>query len=97
MNTAPGANVIKHFTVVINCHSMVTMSFCVKKQYYLGNYSGMAVNYHGICVTNVTKYNLTKNGSSIQLYFNPTKGRVKIRAVIYRGIIYNIGSKWPVL
>ena len=45
---APGANVIKLFTMVIYCHSMVIPSFCVIKLYYLGNYHGMAVNYHGI-------------------------------------------------
>jgi hypothetical protein len=45
---APGANVIKLFTAVIYCHSMVIPSFCVIKLYYLGNYHGMAVNYHGI-------------------------------------------------
>ncbi len=28
------------------CHSMVISSFCVIKLYYLGNYHGMAVNYH---------------------------------------------------
>jgi hypothetical protein len=44
----PGANVIKLFTMVIYCHSMVIPSFYVIKQYYLGNYHGMAVNYHGI-------------------------------------------------
>jgi hypothetical protein len=44
----PGANVIKIFTAVIYCHSMVIPSFCVIKLYYLGNYHGMAVNYHGI-------------------------------------------------
>ncbi len=44
----PGANVIKLFTVVTYCHSMVIPSFCVIKLYYLGNYLGMAVNYHGI-------------------------------------------------
>jgi hypothetical protein len=43
-----GANVIKLFTAVIYCHSMVRPSFCVIKLYYLGNYHGMAVNYHGI-------------------------------------------------
>jgi hypothetical protein len=46
--TIPGANVIKLFTMVIYCHSMVIPSFCVTKLYYLGNYHGMAVNYHGI-------------------------------------------------
>jgi hypothetical protein len=45
---APGENVIKLFTMMIYCHSMVTLSFCVKKLYYLGNYCGMTVNYHGI-------------------------------------------------
>ncbi len=39
----PGANVIKLFTMVIYCHSMAVI-----KLYYLGNYHGMAVNYHGI-------------------------------------------------
>ncbi len=45
---APGANVIKLLTAVIYCPSMVTPSFCVIKLYYLGNYHGMAVNYHCI-------------------------------------------------
>jgi hypothetical protein len=54
-----GPNVIKLFTAVIYCHSMVIPSFCVIKQHYLGNYSRMAINYRGICVTNVIKYNLT--------------------------------------
>jgi hypothetical protein len=44
----PGANVIKQNTTVIYCHSMVIPSFCVIKLYYLGNYHGMTVNYHGI-------------------------------------------------
>jgi hypothetical protein len=44
----PGANVIKLFTVVIYNYSMVIPSFCVIKPYYLENYCGMAVNYHGI-------------------------------------------------
>ncbi len=44
----PGDNVIKLFTAVFYHHSMVIPSFCVIKLYYLGNYSEMAVNYHGI-------------------------------------------------
>ena len=44
----PGANVIKLFTAVIYCHSIVTPLFIVIKLYYLGNYHGMTVNYHGI-------------------------------------------------
>ena len=54
----PGANVIKLFTAVIYRHSRVIPSFCVIKQHYLGDYSRMAVNYPGICVTNVIKHNL---------------------------------------
>ncbi len=47
--TKSGANVITLFTAVIYRHSMVIPSFCVIKLYYnLGNYHGMAVNYHGI-------------------------------------------------
>jgi hypothetical protein len=45
---APGANVIKLFTMVIYCYSMLIPSFCVIKLYYLGNYRDMAVNYHSI-------------------------------------------------
>ncbi len=45
---APGANVIKLFRAVIHHFSIVIQSFFVLKQYYLGNYNGMAVNYDGI-------------------------------------------------
>jgi hypothetical protein len=48
MSMQPGANVIKLFTAVIYHHSTVIPSFCVIKLYYLGNYSGTAVNYHSI-------------------------------------------------
>jgi hypothetical protein len=41
-----GANVIKRFTVVIYCHSMVLLSSCVLKHYYYGKYHRMAVNCH---------------------------------------------------
>jgi hypothetical protein len=44
----PGANVIKLFSAVIYCHSMVIPSLCVIKLYFLGKYHGMAVNYHGV-------------------------------------------------
>ncbi len=54
-----GANVKKKFTMVIYCRSVVIPSFCVIKMQYLGNYGGMAVNYHGIFVTNVIKHNLS--------------------------------------
>ncbi len=30
------------------------------KLYYLSNYQGMTVNYCGICITYVTKHNLTQ-------------------------------------
>jgi hypothetical protein len=54
----PGANVIKLFTVAIYRLSMVILSFCVIKPYYRGNSHGMAVNYHGVCETNVIKHYL---------------------------------------
>ncbi len=57
--SAPAANLIKHFTIVIYCYSMVMQSFCVNKLYYPSNYRGIVVNYHGICITNVIKHNLT--------------------------------------
>jgi hypothetical protein len=58
LDQIPRPNAIKLFTVVIYCHSMVIPSFCVTNQHYLGNYWRMAVNYCGICVTNVIKHNL---------------------------------------
>ncbi len=48
-----GANVIKLFTAVIHCHFKVTLSFSVIKLSYLSNFCGMAVNYYGVCVTNI--------------------------------------------
>jgi hypothetical protein len=69
----PGPNVIKLFTAVIYCHSMAIPLLCVIKQHYFGNYCRMAVNYLGICVTNVIKHNLTLNGRNILHHFNPRK------------------------
>jgi hypothetical protein len=40
--------VIKLFTLVIYHHSKVILSCGVIKLYYIGNYCGMAVNYHSI-------------------------------------------------
>jgi hypothetical protein len=39
----PGPNVLKLFTAVIYCHSMVIPSFCVIKHYYCSKYHRMAV------------------------------------------------------
>jgi hypothetical protein len=50
----------------------------------------MAVNYCGICVTNVIKHNLTLYGSNILHHFNPRKSRVKITAVINHGIFITL-------
>jgi hypothetical protein len=69
---------------------MVIPSFCVINQNYLGNCCGMAVNYHGICVTNVIKHNLTLNGRNILHHFNPRKSRVKFTVVIYHGIFITL-------
>ncbi len=38
---------MKLFAAVICHYSMVILTFSVIKLYYLGNYHGMAVNYHG--------------------------------------------------
>jgi hypothetical protein len=55
---SPGAKVIRLFTKVIYCHSMIIPSFCVIKQYYHGNivlqqyYHG---NYYGMIVFTLLK------------------------------------------
>ncbi len=46
--STPGANVLKTFTTVIYCHTMVILSFCLLKLYCLGKYCGMAAYYEGI-------------------------------------------------
>jgi hypothetical protein len=43
---ATGAKAIKLFAAVNYRYFMAIMSLCVIKLYYLGNYRGMAVNYH---------------------------------------------------
>ena len=48
MTLTPGPNVIKLFTAAVYHHSMVIPSFGVVKIQYLGNFSGMAVNYQSI-------------------------------------------------
>jgi hypothetical protein len=56
---ATGGFDVKLFTSVIYHHSMVILSFCVIKQHYERDYHGLAVNYNGICVTNVIKHDFT--------------------------------------
>jgi hypothetical protein len=69
--------------MVIYCHYVVIPSLCVTKLYYLGNYLGTAVNYHGICVTIV-----------IRQYCRISTIKVGLN---YRGNVaryfYNIGSR----
>jgi hypothetical protein len=36
----------------------------------------MAVNFHGMCETNVIKHNLTFNGCKLLRYFKPRRSRV---------------------
>jgi hypothetical protein len=50
------ASVIKLFTVVIYVLTMVIPSFCVIKQNYLINYSGMAVDYRGKKFYNISPW-----------------------------------------
>ncbi len=48
-----GDFVVKLFTTLISCHSVVIKSFCVIKLYYLGNYRAMAVNCRGKMFYNI--------------------------------------------
>ncbi len=51
-----GPNVITLFSIVIYQKCMVMQSFCVIMLYYLGNYCGMAVNYHGKKFYNISAW-----------------------------------------
>jgi hypothetical protein len=76
---------------------MVIPSFCVIKLYYLGNYHGMTVNYHGIKLFyNIGEKSLLKCQTlntmvffcgNLPEYFNPRNSRVKITMVIYHSIV----------
>jgi hypothetical protein len=64
----------------------------------------MIVYYHGICVTNIIKHNLTLNGnkilqygSELPQYFNSIKRRVKITAVIYHAILITLAPSVKVI
>jgi len=48
---------------------MVTPSFCVIKLSYLGNYCGMAENYHGKMVYTLTNGGKRKRYSNLPLNF----------------------------
>ncbi len=56
----PGADVIKLFTALMYCQSMVKLPFCVRKVCYLGNYNGMVVNYHGKKLYNIGPWRQTE-------------------------------------
>jgi hypothetical protein len=47
----PGTNVIKLLIAVIYCNFIVIPSFSVIKQYYHTYYHGLALNYHGIFIS----------------------------------------------
>jgi hypothetical protein len=76
---------------------MVIPSFCVIKLYYLGNYQGMAVNYHGIklfynigqkvCFKCQTQNTLIIFCGNLPQYFDPRNSTVKITTVICQGIV----------
>jgi hypothetical protein len=57
---APGANVMKLFTMAIYHYSMVIPSFCVIKLNYLGNYRGMAINFCGILTLEIVGLKLPR-------------------------------------
>jgi hypothetical protein len=63
-----GANVIKLFTAVIYHHTTVTPSFCVLKLYYLGNYCGIAVNYHSILTLEKLRLELPRYFTAVLIY-----------------------------
>jgi hypothetical protein len=54
-----GDNVIRLFTAVIYCHSMLIPPFYVIKIFYLGYYFGMAVNCQGKKYYNIDQWKQT--------------------------------------
>jgi hypothetical protein len=55
----------KKVTMVIYCHSIALMAFCVIKQYYHVNYHRMSVNYHGKMFQNIGPWGSLKNCGNI--------------------------------
>ncbi len=88
------------FTAVMHCNVMVILPLCAIRQCYCGNYCGVVINYHKICITNVIKRNLysyiTKLLSyddKLPWYFHPRKSGVKITAVHYPGIFIALAKE----
>jgi hypothetical protein len=82
----PGANVIKLFTVVIYHHSMAIQSFCVIKLKYLGNYLGIAANYHGILTLEKNRVKPDKHSSLVRKSVN--HGQKKFYNIGPRGVYF---------
>ncbi len=73
-------NLLQNFNprirTLIYCHSTVTPSFCVIKQYYDSNYHGMAVSntmviYRGISTLEITGIFITLAGNYQYFYIGP--------------------------
>ncbi len=62
-----GDNIIKPFTTLIYCNSMVILSFCVIK---IDNCCGIAVNYHVILNSIGWNLNNTQHWGHLLPYFN---------------------------
>jgi hypothetical protein len=68
------------YKTLIYCHSTVTPSFCVIKQYYDGNYRGMAVSntmviYFGISTLEIKGIFITLASKLLQ-HLSPRKSRI---------------------
>jgi hypothetical protein len=62
------------YKILIYCHSTVTSSFCVIKQYYGGNYHGMAVSNTTVIYSGISTLEITGNFitlAEITLVFEP--------------------------
>ncbi len=64
----PGGSVIKLFTAINYCHSVVIPSFCVISLYYLSNYCGGKVNYNGTAVIYCHTVTFEKEGTTVNYY-----------------------------
>jgi hypothetical protein len=71
---------------------MVIPSFCAIKLYYLCNYHGAAVNYHGKKFYSLAHGGKLKYRSNLLQNFNPRDDRVKITVVNYHGIVITLAS-----
>jgi hypothetical protein len=83
INYSAASYVMRLFTIVVYCHSMVLLEFFVVKQYYSCNFHRMAVNYHDKRFCNIGRWWQASYRGNLLWHFNHIKWKYVVN---YNGI-----------